>query len=257
MELEGKVAIITGAGSGIGRASALLFARAGARVVVAERAASSGAATVEAIRAEGGTALCVPTDVGRAADARQMIEQTVAAFGRLDVLFNNAGVEINAPVDSLEEEAWDAVMDTNLKGVYLCSKYAVPVLRASGGGVIINTASVLAQASIPGCTAYAASKAGVVALSRTMALDYARQRIRVVCLLPGSTDTPLMWAAVPPEGLDDARRLAAEAEPVGRVAQPEEIAQVALFLASERASFITGTAVAVDGGLLARLAAPL
>jgi NAD(P)-dependent dehydrogenase (short-subunit alcohol dehydrogenase family) len=254
MELDGKVAIITGAGSGIGRASALLFAREGARVVVADRAVAAGEETVAAIRTSGGAAVFVETDVRRPSDARRLVAETLAAFGRLDVLFNNAGIEIDGPVDTLAEVAWDAVIGTNLTGVFLCSKYALPALRAAGGGSIITTASVLAQASLPGCTAYAASKAGVVALTRTMALDYAREHIRVNCLLPGSTDTPLMWAGVPAERLAEAHRLAAEAEPVGRVAHPDEVAQVALFLAGDRASFVTGAAIAVDGGLLARLA---
>jgi NAD(P)-dependent dehydrogenase (short-subunit alcohol dehydrogenase family) len=257
MRLDGKVAIVTGAGSGIGRAAARLFGAAGARVVVAERDAGAGAETVAAVAAAGGSALLVETDVRVAAEVRRLVERSEEAFGRLDVLFNNAGVEIDGPVDRLEEEAWDTVIDTNLKGVYLCSRFAVPALRRAGGGAIVNIASVLAQASLPGCTAYAASKAGVVALTRTMALDYARENIRVNCLLAGSTDTPLMWQAVPPGGMDEARRMAAEATPMGYVADPTEVAAVALYLASDQARFVTGAAIAVDGGLLARLAASL
>ena len=255
MLLAGKVAIVTGGGRGIGRAIARLFAAEGAAVAVAARTVTEGEETVALIRGEGGEARFIQTDVSQDAQMRHLIEETVGSFGRLDALVNNAG--IGGPGKPLEETAeaeWDRVIDTNLKGCYLGMRYAIPHLRRAGGGAIVNISSVLAEQTLPGCTAYTASKAAIIGLTRATALEVGKDGIRVNCIQPGSTDTPMMW-----EGLDEAGRaeiepLVAAAAPLGKVGQPEEIAQVALFLVSDAASFMTGASLLVDGGLLTRIA---
>ena len=255
MQLEGKVAIVTGAGRGIGRAIARRFAAAGARVVAAGRTAADGEETVALIARAGGEARFIPTDVSQDAAVRALVAETVRAYGRLDVLVNNAGISgPGKPLDETSEAEWDRVIDTNLKGCYLGMRYAIPHLRAAGGGAIVNLSSVLAEHTLPGCTAYTASKAAIIGLTKATALEVGRDRIRVNCILPGSTDTPMMW-----EGLTAAERIAIEPEvanaaPLGTVGRPEEIAEVALFLASDAARFMTGAAIPVDGGLLTRIA---
>jgi len=255
VRLRDKVAIVTGGGTGIGRAIAMLFAQEGARVVVAGRTEAIGAATVADIRQAGGIALFVRADVSRNEDVLHLIETTVRQFGRLDILVNNAG--IGGPgklLADMGEEEWDAVIDINLKGHFLCCKYAIPYMRAAGGGVIINVSSVLGCLMLPGITAYAASKAGVFALTKALALEVARDGIRVNCLVPGSIDTPMMWEGLTEEQRRAVEPLVAEAEPMGRLGTPEEIARAALFLASEDSSFMTGAPLIVDGGLLAKIA---
>lgn len=255
MKLCDKVALVTGGGTGIGRAIAVLFAQEGAQVVVAGRTEATGIATVNDIRRAGGTALFVRADVSHAADVERLVETTVNQFGRLDILVNNAGIGgTGTLLAETTEEEWDAVLDVNLKGHFLCCKYAIPHLRAAGNGVIINTSSVLGCLTLPGTSAYSASKAGILALTKVLALEVARDGIRVNCLVPGSVDTPMMW-----EGLTDEERravepLVADAEPVGRIGRPEEIARAALFLACEDSSFMTGAPLIVDGGLLAKIA---
>jgi NAD(P)-dependent dehydrogenase (short-subunit alcohol dehydrogenase family) len=254
MPLEGSVAIVTGSGRGIGRAVACLFAAEGATVVVAARTAGEGEETVSLIREAGGEARFIGTDVSRDAAVRDLVAETVRAYGRLDALVNNAG--IGGPGKSLAETSeaeWDRVIDTNLKGCYLGMRYAIPHLRATRGA-IVNLSSVLAEQTLPGCTAYTASKAAIIGLTKATALEVGRDGIRVNCILPGSTDTPMMWDGLTAEERREIEPLVAGAAPLGTVGRPEEIARVALFLVSDAASFMTGATVLVDGGLLTRIA---
>ena len=243
-----KVALVTGAASGIGRATARLFAKGGYGVVGADRNRAGLAETLAQVE----HAVAVQGDVSIWPDAERMVGAAKEHFGRLDAVACIAGIEIDHPVDQLAIEDWDAVVDTSLKGTYLVCRAAVPLLRASGGGAIVTTGSVLGRVAMPGVTAYSAAKAGMEALTRAMAIDYAREGIRANCILPGLTDTPLVWQAVPQDELEETRALAAAEVPLGRMAEPEEIGRVIVFLCSDGASFMTGTSVAVDGGALAR-----
>ncbi len=259
--LAGKVALVTGGASGIGRAAALLFAREGARVLVATARNTAGARdTVAQITAAGGTATWAQGDVTRAADAQRLVATTVETYGRLDVLLNAAGITVpGALLHEVAEADWDRVLDVDLKGTFLMMKYAVPAMLQGGGGAIVNVSSVLALAGVPGCSAYAAAKAGLIGLTRTAALEYARQGIRVNVLLPGFVWTPL-HAVADPLAADPTRApggdyytfVANVVEPMGRWGTPEEVAAAALFLAADEAAFVTGSSLAVDGGLLAR-----
>jgi len=251
-ELTGKVALITGAGSGIGRATAQLFAREGARVMVCDLNRSGGEATVEAIRAAGGQAQFVEADVARAADCERSVRETLAAFGRLDVLFNNAGITRRANVLDTSEAEWDAVMAVNVKSIFLMSKFAVPVMAEQGGGSIINAGSGWGLVGGKDAVAYCAAKGAVVNMTRAMAVDHGPQQIRVNSVCPGDTDTAMLRNEAAQLGLADTALVeAGNARPLMRVGQAEEIAQVVLFLASDRASFVTGSAYVVDGGGLA------
>jgi NAD(P)-dependent dehydrogenase (short-subunit alcohol dehydrogenase family) len=256
MRFEGKVAIVTGAGSGIGRASALAFAREGACVVCANRTAETGQAVVAAIEAEGNQALFIQTDVSLSSDVSRLVNETVSRFGRVDVLFNNAGVALGRPVLEMSEEIWDQVMAINLKGLFLCTKAAAAHMVRHGSGAIVNNASVLGFQSLPGTAAYGASKAAMLAFTRAAALELAPHGVRVNAVVPGSTDTPMMWGRLQGEALDRARQEVAEATPIGRVADPTEVARAVLFLASEEASFVVGSALVVDGGQLTKLCTP-
>jgi NAD(P)-dependent dehydrogenase (short-subunit alcohol dehydrogenase family) len=249
--LEGRVAIVTGGASGIGRASAELFAREGARVVVSDVQEDLGNEIVERIRAGGGDAVFVRADVSSEADVRAMVNAAVGRYGRLDVLFNNAGIEgeMGVPTAELSLEIWNRIVAINLTGVFLGCRYAIPEMLRGGGGAIINNASVAGLVGFAGIPAYAASKGGVVQLTRTTALEYAQQNIRVNCLCPGVIDTPMVRRAAPNEEAIGGFR---EFEPVGRLGRPEEVAALALFLASDEASFITGAIIPVDGGFVAR-----
>ncbi|HEU4975343.1 MAG TPA: SDR family NAD(P)-dependent oxidoreductase [Baekduia sp.] len=246
------VAIVTGAASGIGRATAELFAERGWRVTAADR--QEGPVRDFAAQAPE-RRLAVAVDVRDAGEVARMVERTAATFGALNALVAVAGVEIDRPVDALDENDWDLVIDTNLKGTYLCCRAAVPHLRDAGGGALITTGSVLGRLSMPGVTAYAAAKAGIEALTRTMALDHAADGIRAVCVLPGTTDTPLVWQGIADADLPAAKRAAAADVPVGFVAQPRHIAEVIAFAVSPAAAFVTGTSLVADGGTLARIAA--
>lgn len=248
-KLANKVALITGGNRGIGLAAAKLFAAEGARVLIAARNESDGIAAASQVTG----ALFVRCDVKYAPDCERTVSAAVQAFGRLDVLFNNAGVIYrNLPVEATSEQIWDDTIDTNLKGAFLMSKYALPHLRSSGGGAIINSASYVALVGFPGLAAYCASKAGIVNLTRAMALDHARDNIRVNCICPGSVDTEMIHSAWRAYGdLDKAAEVWAGKHPMGRIAAPEEIARVVLFLASDDSSFITGAAIPIDGGITA------
>ncbi len=255
MEFQDKVVIITGSASGIGRASALAFAREGAQVLIADIDAEATARLVEGIRSWGGTAQGIIGDVTREADAARIANETVSSFGGIDVLINNVGIQTHGTVESTTLEAWNTTLAVNLTSVYLMSHFVVPEMRRRGGGAIVNMASIQGLACEPNVAAYAASKGGVIALTRTMALDYANENIRVNSVCPGWVDTPLLHASAQASGqqADTVLQQRSSMKPMGRFGSPEEIAQVVLFLASPRASFVTGAAYTVDGGLSARL----
>ncbi|MBM3155906.1 MAG: SDR family oxidoreductase [Chloroflexi bacterium] len=253
MRLKDKVAIITGAGSGLGRASAQLFSAEGAKVVVAASRAKDGEQTVRSIKERGGEAVFVQVDVTRAPDIENAVKIAVDKYGRLDIMFNNAGMPGTAKlIADLSEAEWQQVISVNLTGVFLGMKYAIPEMLKRGGGAIINTSSAAAVMPRRLGGAYATAKAAVIQLTRATALEYARKNIRVNCIMPGPIDTPFFDKIAG----GDAARIAPFKEkvlkevPIGRFATPEEIARVALFLASDDASYITGAAFAADGGQL-------
>ena len=244
-KLDGKVALITGAGSGIGRATALLFAEEGARVVVADYVAAGGGETVKMIREAAGEAIFVEVDVSKAVDVQKMIKATLDAYGRIDVLYNNAGIMGKYVFTAdMAEKDWDRIIEINLRGVFLGSKYAIPVMLAQGGGIIVNTASTAGIIGLPGQPAYCASKAAVIQLTKTAALEYADQNIRVNCICPGGIITPMSQ----PSDLSEAMPPFRQSQPMRRMAGPEEVARAALYLACDDSSFVTGTALTVDGG---------
>ncbi len=249
-KLQDKVAVITGAASGIGRATALLFAREGARVVVADWDKSGGSRIAEEIVEAGGEAVFVRTDVSQADDVRSLINAAVEAYGRLDVLFNNAGVEGElVPTADCSLENWDRVISINLKGVFLGMKYAIPHMVSNGGGTIINNASVAGVVGFAGLPAYCASKGGVIQLTKAAALEYAKAGLRVNAICPGVIATPMVERVL---GDSEEMKKTFEAlEPVGRFGTAEEVARLALFLAAEDSSFCTGAPFIVDGGFVA------
>jgi 3-oxoacyl-[acyl-carrier protein] reductase len=250
MRLAEKVALITGAGSGMGRAAGLLFSSEGARVAVVDIDERAAAATARDIAAAGGKAIPVRADVSRAQDAQAMVAATIEKFGIPNILYNNAGIEgESAFMAQMSKEGFDRVIAINLRGVWLGMKYALPHMVKNGGGSIINTASVAGLVAIRGATAYCAAKAGVIALTRVAALEYGRYNIRVNCICPGTIDTPMVRRVQQQsEGELPQRALGPSAAVLSRAAQPEEIARVALFLASDDASFATGAPFIIDGG---------
>jgi len=250
-KLNGKVAIITGAASGIGKASALLFAREGAKVVVADVTDELGKETVKMINESGGKAIFVHTDVSKVEDVKSVVKTTVDTYGKLDIIFNNAGIEgVTADTANYPENVFDKVVAVNLKGVWLGIKYAVPELLKNGGGSIINTSSVAGLVAFAGSSAYNATKGGIIQLTKTAALEYAKQNIRVNCIAPGVIETPMIERYL--KGQPEAKAAFVQIEPVGRLGKPEEIAKAALFLASDDSSFVTGIVLVVDGGLTAQ-----
>jgi NAD(P)-dependent dehydrogenase (short-subunit alcohol dehydrogenase family) len=247
--LEDKVAIVTGAGSGIGAASALRFATEGAAVVVADIRLHKARETVDAIAAAGGQALAVETDVADAGSVAALVDTAVDAFGGLDVLFNNAGTLRPGTAVELSVEDWDLVMAVNVRSVFLGAKYAVPVMEARGGGSIINTASVSGLHGDGGSVVYSASKAAVINLTRALSTDHARSGIRVNAICPGAIETPPVQRMMQHPG---ARELNERVHALGRIGRPDEIAAAAVWLASDESSFVTGEALVVDGGLRAQ-----
>jgi len=250
--LQDKVALITGGNSGIGRAIADLFAAEGARVVIAARDEARGHETVEAIVKSGGQAIFVPCDVRQAEDCQKAVERTIEAFGQLHILVNNAGIVYRATVVNTTEEQWDDTMDTNVKGAYLMSKHAIPWMMRNGGGVIVNIASYYGLVGGKEAAAYCASKGAMVLLTKAMALDHAAQNIRVNCICPGSVDTPMLDQEMEElGGVEKLRPLFEAKHPLGRICSPAEVAQAALFLASDGSAFVTGSSLVIDGGLTA------
>jgi NAD(P)-dependent dehydrogenase (short-subunit alcohol dehydrogenase family) len=263
LNLEGKVAIITGGGAGIGEASALAFAEEGVNVAVVDLDAARGEAVAARIneqtaassqRVKPGQAIFIRANVSLSRDAQQIADQTIEAFGRIDILHNNAGIPGPGTVVTTEEELWDRVLSVNLKSVYLVSKYVIPQMIKTGGGAIINTASVQAQLASTNSAAYVASKGGVAALTRAMAMDFVQDKIRVNAILPGSINTPTLQAVAQEQAEPD-KALAqwGAGHPIGRLGTPQEVAKLVVFLSSEAASFITGASYLIDGGLAARL----
>ncbi len=248
MRLKNKIAIITGSGSGIGRSSAELFAKEGAKVVVADIDKIGGEETVELIKKNGGEAIFVKTDVTKEDEVKNLVDSAVKEFGGLNIIFNNAGIDLAHTVVDTDEDAWQRSIDINLKSVYLGCKYAIPHMLENGGA-ILSTASVLAHATSPNQAPYTASKTGVVGLIRQIAYDYAKNNVRANTICPGDTLTPMSKKFFSEKGdPEKAMKVWTDKIPMGRFAQPEEIASVALFLVSDEASYLTGQSIIVDGG---------
>ncbi|MGE8941626.1 SDR family oxidoreductase [Leptospira interrogans] len=252
MRLKDKSCIITGGGSGIGRAACLMFAKEGARLVIADKRKDQAQSVADECVKLGAKAIALEVDVTKSADAKRMVDETVKAYGRLDVLLNNAGYGIAGNVVETDEDAWEALMAVNVRGVYLCTKFAIPAMAANGGGSIVNTASVVAAVGIKDRAAYCASKGAVAALTRAVAIDHVAQGIRCNAISPGTINTPYFEdilakspnAAEILQGLKD-RQL------MRRLGTPDEIAAGMLFLASDESSFATGTILTIDGGMTA------
>ena len=249
-ELHGKVGIVTGGTSGIGRDAAILFAKAGAKVVVAGRREVEGKETIDLIRAAGGDCLFVKTDVSQAAEVLALVRKTVEKFGRLDIAFNNAGIEGNwIPIAEQSEEDWDRTIDINLKGVWLCLKYEIQqMLKQGGGGAIVNMASVAGLIGSAGAATYCASKHGVMGLTKSAALETARSGIRVNVVCPAVIETPMgerVW------GEPEVKKFALGLHPIGRFGRPMEVAEAVVWMCSDRASFMTGQSLVLDGGFMA------
>lgn len=255
MEFKNKVAVITGGGMGIGEATARAFAERGAAVVIVDIDEEKSDAVAKDIRENGGEAISVKADVSSAAAVREIPKAAVKAFGGIDILHNNAGIQHYGNVVSTPEEEWDHVLGVNLKSIFLCAKYCIPEMQKRGGGAIINTASVQSFACQPNVAPYTTSKAGILALTRSIAVDFAKDNIRSNAICPGSVDTPMLRFAAndlstPEKSPDDLIKEWGNFHPVGRVGEASEVAELVLFLASDRAPFITGSAYVIDGGLL-------
>ena len=249
--VTGKVALVTGGSSGIGRATAQIFAREGAKVVVADVNVEGSEETVGLIRAAGGEAVFLKTDVAQATEVEAMVKKAVETYGRLDCAFNNAGIEgALQPTIEYDVTVWDRVLSINLRGVWLCMKTEIRQMLSQGGGAIVNTASAAGLVAVPGMSAYVAAKHGVVGLTKTAALEYAKAGIRVNAVCPGGVDTPMVQRVF--SSNPQFAEAAASAEPVGRLAQPAEIGEAVVWLCSDAASFVTGLPMAVDGGMVAQ-----
>jgi len=252
MKLAGKVAIVTGAGSGIGRASAIAFAREGAKVVVADRNETAAEETVTEILGLGRVAHLAVVDITREKDVEEMVGATVARWSTIDILFNNAGVVLVRPIEEMTEDEWDKVMAVNVKAAFLATKHVVPIMRRNGGGSILNTGSIASFTGQVGTPAYSASKGAIALLTKSLALDLGRDRIRVNCICPGITDTPMLREHLG-HGEEGEERIRTRLSrvPLGEILQPGDVARAALYLVSEDSAGITGVLHVVDGGLLA------
>jgi len=252
LRLRGKVAIVTGAASGIGRASAIALAREGASVVAADLSRERGEETARSITSEGFEACFVEVDVAREVDVHRMVDYTAARWGGIDILFNNAAVLLVKPVDEMTETEWDHVMAVNVKGAFLAIKHVVPHMRRRGGGAILNTGSIASLAGQVGTPAYSASKGAVALFTKSLALDLGRDRIRVNCICPGITDTPMLREHLGHGAEGEARiKTRLSRVPLGEILTPEDVARAVLYLVSEDSAGITGTLHVVDGGLMA------
>ena len=250
-QLDGKVALITGAGSGIGRASALVFAREGAKVALADIVVEGGEETVRMVKEAAGEAFFIKADVSNAADVEAMVNTVVETYGRIDCAYNNAGIEGQlASTDEYAEDMFDKVIGINLTGVWLCMKYELPHMLKQGSGTIVNTASGAGLIGVAGMSAYVASKHGVVGLTKTAALEYAKSGIRVNAVCPGLIQTPMVERIT--NGHPQLGEALVAAEPIGRTGRPEEIAESVVWMCSDAASFVTGHAMSVDGGFVAQ-----
>jgi len=250
--LEGKVAVITGGAGGIGRAGAVTLAGAGAIVCILDINRATGEATVRAIEKKGGEALFLHCDVAKREDVEHALEDVEKQYGRLDILYNNAGVYLpdeDGAITEVEESAWDKILAINLKSVYLLCNLGIPLMTESGGGSIINTASSAGVIGIPNCDAYTATKGAVVQLTKSMAVEYGPSNIRVNCIAPAAIETPMMRQSNPEDSDFDEERFLKLRTPLRRYGTPEEIAQVALFLASDESSYINGAIIVADGGI--------
>ncbi len=248
---EGKVALVTGGTSGIGRVTAVAFAREGAKVVVTGRREREGQETVDLIKKAGTEAIFVRTDVAKEPDVKAMVEKAVATYGRLDYAFNNAGIEqLPTPLVEQTEEAFDQIININVKGLWLSMKYEIPQILKNGGGAIVNTASVAGLIGVPGIPIYIASKHAVLGLTKSVALEYAKSGIRINAVSPAAIETDMVDRFVGKEG--EGRQQLAAMHPIGRMGRPDEIADAVIYLCSDKASFITGQSLTVDGGFTAQ-----
>ncbi len=249
--LNGKIALVTGAGSGIGRATSLIFAREGAKLTLADIVAEGGEETLTMVKRDGAEAIFVRTDVSRLADVEQLIARTVSSFGRIDCAFNNAGIDGKmANTADCTEDVWNRTIAVNLTGVFFCMKAEIAQMLKQGGGAIVNTASAAGLTGSPGLPAYVASKHGVVGLTRAAAIEYGRVKIRVNCVCPGPIRTPMLNRLL--SHRPEMEQRFASAEPLKRLGEPHEIGEAVAWLCSDAASYVTGHAMSVDGGYLAR-----
>lgn len=250
-EFSGKVALVTGGTSGIGRAAAVAFAREGAKVVVAGRRAAEGEETIRLVRAQGGEAIFVPTDVAQEAQVKNLVGRTLEKFGRLDIAFNNAGIE-QAPTPFLQQtvETYDQVMNINVKGVWLSMKYEIPAMLKSGGGSIVNTSSIAGVIGLAGAEIYIASKHAVIGLTKAAAVEFGKQGIRVNAVLPAAIETDMLDRFIGDKA--DMKAGFAALHPIGRVGTADEVADAVIWLSSAKSSFVTGHSLLVDGGFTAQ-----
>jgi NAD(P)-dependent dehydrogenase (short-subunit alcohol dehydrogenase family) len=257
-KLDGKVTLITGSASGIGKEAAILFAREGASVVIADKNTEGGEEAARHICGAGGEAISCRSDISLSRDVQAMIQTAIASYGRLDILCNNAAIvpKPNVLADQ-PEESWGPVVDVNLRGVFLAMKYAIPLMIEQGGGVILNTASAQAVVGVPNVSPYAATKGGIISLTRTAAVEYAKHNIRINCVAPGMVNTPMLRGAsaeMPPDSVEAKAmtEMPQQLIPLGRIAEPDEIARAMLFLVSDDSSYVTGHILVVDGGFSAQ-----